>query len=416
MHVGVRGIHAPLLDAPAAAARREPAGSGHSPPRWCSCGAGRPCGAMVAGAPGLLGSAPLRLSGPAPHRDGARSRGGGTRSAGDRCLTRFAVSAAPTTRTHPSVRDPYHRVQRARPARLRRPACLPEAAAPGRRRAGASSGRTWRSWARRTTKAPAIGRAAGSARTPSGRPPTTRVRSTRCSSTSSRSTGWTCADAGDAPVVPGNPERAHEVIRRKVAVVTAGRRHSDRAGRRPLDHLAGGHRQWPRAWRRAGLGIVHFDAHADTAATTWGSLRSHGTPMRRLIESGAVAGRNFVQVGLRGYWPPPETLDWMRANGLRSHFMTEIEERGAEAVVADAIAEALDGPERHLPVGRHRRPRSGHGARHRHARAGRHAEPRAAARHPPGGDGGRAGRAWTWWRWRLPTTWPRSRPRPPTAA
>jgi agmatinase len=68
--------------------------------------------------------------------------------------------------------------------------------------------------------------------------------------------------------------------------------------------------------------------------------------MRRLIESGAVAGRNFVQVGLRGYWPPPETLDWMRKNGLRWHFMTEIEERGAEAVVADAIAEALDGAER----------------------------------------------------------------------
>ena len=67
--------------------------------------------------------------------------------------------------------------------------------------------------------------------------------------------------------------------------------------------------------------------------------------MRRLIESGAVDGRNFVQVGLRGYWPGPETLEWMRRRGMRSHFMTEIEERGAEAVVADAIAEALDGPE-----------------------------------------------------------------------
>jgi agmatinase len=58
-----------------------------------------------------------------------------------------------------------------------------------------------------------------------------------------------------------------------------------------------------------------------------------------------VAGRNFVQVGLRGYWPPPETLDWMRGNGLRWHLMTEIEERGSEAVIADAIAEALDGPD-----------------------------------------------------------------------
>jgi agmatinase len=67
--------------------------------------------------------------------------------------------------------------------------------------------------------------------------------------------------------------------------------------------------------------------------------------MRRLIESGAVAGRNFVQVGLRGYWPSPRVFAWMQAQGMRWHFMTEIEERGAEAVIDDAIAEALDGPE-----------------------------------------------------------------------
>jgi agmatinase len=67
--------------------------------------------------------------------------------------------------------------------------------------------------------------------------------------------------------------------------------------------------------------------------------------MRRLIESGAVDGRNFVQVGLRGYWPPVETFEWMKEHGLRYHFMTEVEERGAEAVVDDAIAEALDGPD-----------------------------------------------------------------------
>ena len=35
----------------------------------------------------------------------------------------------------------------------------------------------------------------------------------------------------------------------------------------------------------------------------------------------------------------------MREHGLRTHLMTEIEERGAEAVIADAITEALDGPE-----------------------------------------------------------------------
>ncbi len=51
--------------------------------------------------------------------------------------------------------------------------------------------------------------------------------------------------------------------------------------------------------------------------------------MRRLIESGAVKGKNFVQVGLRGYWPPVETFEWMKEQGLRYHFMREIEERGA---------------------------------------------------------------------------------------
>jgi agmatinase len=151
-------------------------------------------------------------------------------------------------------------------------------------------------------------------------------------------------DAGDAPVTPMDIERAHLVIGRKVAEVAA-------SGAIPIV-LGGDHSiTYPSAAAIAAaiaprrLGVVHFDAHADAANTTWGQLRSHGTPMRRLIESGAVAGRNFVQVGLRGYWPGPDTLEWMRAHEMRSHFMTEIEERGAEAVVADAMAEALDGPD-----------------------------------------------------------------------
>ena len=139
-------------------------------------------------------------------------------------------------------------------------------------------------------------------------------------------------------------DRAHAVIERKVFDVAS-------SGAVPIV-LGGDHSiTFPSASAVARyvaprtLGIVHFDAHADAANATWGNLRSHGTPMRRLIESGAVDGRNFVQVGLRGYWPGPEILEWMREQGMRWHLMTEIEERGAEAVIADAIAEALDGPE-----------------------------------------------------------------------
>jgi agmatinase len=150
-------------------------------------------------------------------------------------------------------------------------------------------------------------------------------------------------DAGDANVVPAMPDRSHAMIFRKVHEVAS-------AGAIPIV-LGGDHSiTWPSATavadvRRPGsLGIVHFDAHADTAPESWGQLAGHGSPMRRLIESGAVAGRNFVQVGLRGYWPPPSVLGWMHEQGLRWHLMTEIESRGAEAVIDDAIDEALDGP------------------------------------------------------------------------
>ncbi|MFN2545016.1 MAG: agmatinase [Actinomycetota bacterium] len=153
-----------------------------------------------------------------------------------------------------------------------------------------------------------------------------------------------CVDAGDAPVVPSRPERAHAVIREKVRRVVA-------AGAMPIV-LGGDHSiTYPsvaavsEAYRPGRVGIVHFDAHADTGTDVWGSLLSHGTPMRRLIEEGWVEGRNFVQVGLRGYWPERETFEWMRAQGMRWHRMVEIEERGAEAVVAQAIEEALDGPD-----------------------------------------------------------------------
>jgi formimidoylglutamase len=154
----------------------------------------------------------------------------------------------------------------------------------------------------------------------------------------------TVVDAGDANVVPAMLERGHAMIFRKVREVAA-------TGAIPIV-LGGDHSiTWPSATavaevRRPGsIGIVHFDAHADTAPEDWGQLAGHGTPMRRLIESGAVKGRNFVQVGLRGYWPPVSVFRWMQEHGMRWHFMREIEERGSEAVIADAIAEALDGPD-----------------------------------------------------------------------
>lgn len=93
-------------------------------------------------------------------------------------------------------------------------------------------------------------------------------------------------------------------------------------------------------WGR--VSVIHFDAHADTADTQFGALVGHGTPMRRLIESGAARGDRFLQLGLRGYWPEPETLEWMAEQGMRSYEMTEVVARGLDACLTEAFAIATD--------------------------------------------------------------------------
>jgi agmatinase len=90
------------------------------------------------------------------------------------------------------------------------------------------------------------------------------------------------------------------------------------------------------------VSMLHFDAHADTGDIEFGSLWGHGQPMRRLIESGAVRGDRFLQIGLRGYWPGPETLDWMAAQAMRSYEMSEIGVRGLASCLDEAFDIATD--------------------------------------------------------------------------
>ena len=147
-------------------------------------------------------------------------------------------------------------------------------------------------------------------------------------------------DYGDAYCPHGQTEASHANIRERVHQV---------ASRGIVPVVLGGDHSitWPAATAVAdvhgygNVGIVHFDAHADTADSIDGNLASHGTPMRRLIESGAVPGDRFVQIGLRGYWPPADVFDWMREQGMVWHTMQEIWDRGFKAVMADAVAEAL---------------------------------------------------------------------------
>jgi agmatinase len=151
-------------------------------------------------------------------------------------------------------------------------------------------------------------------------------------------------DGGDLHLVPGYVDVSLERIRAAVRRIAS-------TGAVPLvlggDHTitfsdAGGVADEIGHGR---LALVHFDAHADTGDTHYGRLYGHGTPMRRLIESGAVPGHRFVQIGLRGYWPDPPTMAWMRDQGMRSYLMTDIGQRGLDAVVDAAVDHAADGAE-----------------------------------------------------------------------
>ena len=149
------------------------------------------------------------------------------------------------------------------------------------------------------------------------------------------------ADAGDVLMPPGETDKSLRHLEEAVHTVTA-------AGAVPVI-LGGDHTiTLPDATgvaRQVGWGrvsLIHFDAHADTGDTQFGSLYGHGTPMRRLIESGAVRGDRFLQIGLRGYWPEPPTLAWMAEQRMRSFEMTEIVSRGMDECLTEAFGIAQD--------------------------------------------------------------------------
>ncbi len=143
-------------------------------------------------------------------------------------------------------------------------------------------------------------------------------------------------DAGDVEMFSGNAEASCAALEKVVEQVAS-------TGTVPLiiggDHTV----TWPnvtavaraRGWGK--ISVIHFDAHADTGDISFGSLVGHGQPMRRLIESKAVRGDRFLQIGLRGYWPDAPTLKWMADQGMRSFEMTEITNRGLNSVLDEAF-------------------------------------------------------------------------------
>ncbi|HEX2371155.1 MAG TPA: agmatinase [Solirubrobacterales bacterium] len=150
----------------------------------------------------------------------------------------------------------------------------------------------------------------------------------------------TVVDYGDAAVVPADPAASHRGIESIVSEVR-------RSGTIPLI-LGGDHSITEPCLRGCAsegpLGLIHFDAHTDTASELWGVEVSHGTPMRRLVEQGHVDARRYAQIGLRGYWPGEPEFAWQESVGITSFFMHDVRELGIAAVVERTMEIVGDGP------------------------------------------------------------------------
>jgi agmatinase len=149
-------------------------------------------------------------------------------------------------------------------------------------------------------------------------------------------------DFGDAPCIPADPRASHAAIEATVGqaleagvvtVVLGG----DHSIAEPTGRAYAGANGGP-------VGLIHFDAHTDTGETVFGATLSHGTPMRRLVDDGHVAGERYVQIGLRGYWPGDEEFGWQAQRGITAIRMHEVRRRGIDDVVAEALRVVGDGP------------------------------------------------------------------------
>ena len=159
----------------------------------------------------------------------------------------------------------------------------------------------------------------------------------------------TIVDYGDGPVEPYSAERSfnpQRAIIREIAEVVR----SD--GKHVIPFMIGGDHSltYPAVsgitdvYGKGNVSVIHFDAHYD-GTQMMGSLATHGAWVKRLIQEGHVPGRNYIQIGLRGYYPDAATFEWMREEQFRYHTMSEIVHVGWDKVIDAVIKEAQDGPE-----------------------------------------------------------------------
>jgi agmatinase len=92
----------------------------------------------------------------------------------------------------------------------------------------------------------------------------------------------------------------------------------------------------------APVGMIHIDAHCDTAGPYEGSKFHHGAPFREAVLAGVLDPRRTIQIGIRGggeyLW------EFSFASGMTVIHAEEVAEMGIKAVIARALEVVGSGP------------------------------------------------------------------------
>lgn len=89
------------------------------------------------------------------------------------------------------------------------------------------------------------------------------------------------------------------------------------------------------------IGLINFDAHFDVRLLDHGP--HNGTPFRQILEGGQVAPRNFVELGIHGFMNAAFYHHWLRDLGATVISGRQVEKRGMDTCIAEALDRAGDG-------------------------------------------------------------------------
>ncbi len=148
------------------------------------------------------------------------------------------------------------------------------------------------------------------------------------------------ADIGDSPINPMSKDKSVAMIQTFFEAVK-------NAGIVPI--AVGGDHTIPLPILRAlaaerKVGILHFDAHADTLDSLCDDKINHATFMRRGVEEGLIDPNRVIQVGLRGSRFGPDDVQYGYDVGFTIVTMDDYENMGRAAVI-ETIGRVLgDGP------------------------------------------------------------------------